>query len=487
MAIYDLAVIGAGSGGLSAAKAAAQAGRSVALIEGGKVGGECAHTACVPSKALISVANRVHEARRLGDFGLSVPAEPPDFAAVMRHVLGVVAEFDHPDASKLLQDRGIDLIRGAARFLSYEAVEVEGRRVEATRFVIATGSKPAVPEIPGLIEAGFLDNRSIWGLKARPESIAILGGGVSGCEFAQALARLGVEVTILQKGPRLLPKEEPEASEAVRDAFEAGGIKVFTGVEVVGVALDIGKKVVKFRDAEGKSFEAARAEILVAIGRRANVEGLNLEAVGIEADPERGITVDDGLRTAAPNIWAVGDVNGRSQYTHGASREGNVAFRNALLRQDARIRRETIPRGCFTDPEVAGVGPTEAEARRSEPGLTAIRIDATDVDRPKIEGDTRGFLKVLVAPDGRLLGGTAVGREATLVLAPLVLAIEGGITLGELADFDAIYPTRTGFLKAAANRFRAEHSPRRGLFSAVGRFFEDGPEAGAHPIESAAH
>ena len=473
MVIYDIAVIGAGSGGLSAAKAAARAGRRVALIEGNRVGGECAHTACVPSKALIDVTRRIQMARKLGEFGVRIEPEPANFAAVMGHVRGVIAGFQVDDPAEALREKGIELIRGQARFRSFDTLEVDGRPVQASRFIIAAGSRPNVPEIPGLSGVGYLDNRSVWDLQARPDSVAIIGGGVSGCEFGQALARLGVAVTILQRGPRLLPNEEPETSEAVRSAFEAEGFKVFTDVEVFGIARADGKKVVKFRGPEGKPFEAIRDEILVAAGRLANVENLGLEAVGIEVDPARGIAVDDSLKTVAPNIWAVGDVNGRSQYTHAAAREGEIAVRNALFREGLRVRRETIPRGCFVDPEVAGVGLVEAEAREVEPDLQVGFIKADQVDRPRIESETTGFLKVNHAPDGKILGASAVGKDATLVLAPLVLAIERGISLGDLADFDAIYPTRIGFVKAAANRVRQAHPQRRGMFATIGRLFED--------------
>lgn len=454
--MYDLVVLGGGSGGLNVASAAAAVGAKVALVEKHRLGGECTHTACVPSKALIEAARVAHAIRRAGEFGLRVAGPEVDFAAVMARVRSVVADFAGGDSGESLQAKGIDVYRGSPEFEAYDTVLVDGRRVNGHRFVIATGSRPAVPPIPGLEEAGYLDNTTLWDLEAPPRSLAIVGGGAVGLEFGQALRRLGVEVTILEEAPRVLGPEDAEASECLRAILQEEGLRIVTDAEITAVVARDGRKVLKYRSkADGSASEAACDAILVATGRLANVEGLNLKALHIEADPVRGIAVDEYLQTRAPNVWAIGDVIGRDRYTHAAEREASVAFQNAVLRLSKKFDDRAIPRSCFTDPEVASVGLTESEALDREPGARVFRAEMADVDRARIDGDTRGLAKVVATPGGKVLGAVVVGREASLVVQQFVLAIEHDLGLADLAETVQAYPTVAGVVRRLANQHAA--------------------------------
>ncbi len=363
--MYDLVVLGGGAGGLSVALEAARVGARVALIEKYTLGGECTHSACVPSKGLIQAARLVHQIRSAGDFGIRVAAPKVDFAAVMARVRAVVYRFAGSDSGDSLRARGIDVYRGSPAFEAYDTVILDGKtRIEAHRFVIATGSRPARPRIPGLAEAGALDNTTLWDLDALPSSLVILGAGPTGLEFAQVFARLGSKVTVLADSRHVLPHEDPEVSDCVEALLAAEGIAFRTGVEVTGVEVRDGLKVCTYRDpASGTTGEASGTQLLVAAGRLANVEGLNLEAVGIHASPEHGIEVDDYLQTRSTRILAIGDVLNRHQYTHAAEREAAVAFQNAVLRLSKKIDYTAMPWATFVDPEVATVGLSEAAAR----------------------------------------------------------------------------------------------------------------------------
>ncbi|MEO6809711.1 MAG: FAD-dependent oxidoreductase, partial [Isosphaeraceae bacterium] len=320
--MYDLVVLGGGAGGLNVASAAARIGAKVALIEKHKLGGECTHTACVPSKALIHAARLAHLARTAGAFGIRVGDVEVDFAAVMERVQDVVASFAGSDSGDGLRAKGVDVYRGSPAFEAYDSVVIDGREcLNAHRFVIATGSRPAIPGIPGLAESGYLDNTNVWNLRERPESLAILGGGPVGLEFGQAFARLGTKVTIIAESEFILPREDPEVSRRVQTLLSAEGIAFHNGMTVTGVDLKNGKTVVKFRNAKGEAFEATRTHLFVATGRLANIEGLNLDAVGIHATAESGIEVDEMLHTSSQHILALGDVIGHHQWTHAAERE----------------------------------------------------------------------------------------------------------------------------------------------------------------------
>ena len=482
--MYDLVVLGGGAGGLGVATAAARLGAKVALIEAERLGGACTHHACVPSKALIRAARLAYDIRRAGDYGLRVAAPEIDFAAVMDRVRGVVAEFAGSGTGASLKAQGIDVLRGSPRFEAYDTVLLDGHEpIVSKRFVIATGSRPAVPDVPGLAEAGFLDNVSIWDQVEQPASLVVIGGGPVGVEFAQAFARLGTEVTILSSSPHILPEEVPEVADRLRIYLAAEGITIHTNVEVDGVALREGLKVCAYRDkGSGSVGQAAGTHLLVATGRWANVEGLNLEAVGIHADREHGIEVDDYLQTRSRHIWAIGDVLGRHLFTHCAEREAAVAFQNALLHASRHMDYTTLPRVTFTDPEVATVGVVDPEQVGGEHGeVQVFRVENQDVDRPRIDGQTLGFARVLATASGRILGATIVGDEAGTILQEFVLAMEHGLSLAEIAETFHAYPTRSGLALKLANQYAASRAERGFLRSALRLLHGYQPRAHAGP------
>lgn len=459
--MYDLVVIGGGSGGLNVASAAARVGAKVAMIEKHKLGGECTHTACVPSKALIRAARIAHDTRRAGEFGINLPEVRVDFAAVMARVRGVVAGFAGSDSGEGLEAKGISVHRGSPRFEAYDTILLDAdeggeQRIHGRRFVVTTGSRPAIPAIEGLAEAGYLDNTTFWDLQELPASLLVIGGGPVGLELGQAMSRLGTKVTVVQSGERIMPMEDPEVSACLGDLLRAEGLDVQENATVTGVATEGGLKVVRFRvEGEDAEREARVEQILVAAGRLANVEGLNLHALGIEASPEHGIAVDDYLRTRAPNVFAIGDVLGHHQWTHAAEREAATVFQNAVLKIPKKIDYRAVPWATFTAPEVATVGVSEAIAREADPEVRAYRVGFDDVHRAIIDGETSGFAKVVVDRSGTILGATVIGQEASGILQEFVLAMERGLGLGDIAKTVHPYPTYPGIARSLANQFLA--------------------------------
>jgi pyruvate/2-oxoglutarate dehydrogenase complex dihydrolipoamide dehydrogenase (E3) component len=487
--MYDLVVVGGGSGGLNVALAAARVGAKVALVERAKLGGECTHSACVPSKALIEAARLAHQIRQAPSYGLCVAAPEVDFGGVMARVRAVVADFGGSDSGESLRARGVEVFRGTAAFEAYDTLVVDGRtRLNAQRFVIASGSRPYIPPIPGLTESGYLDNNSLWDLDTLPGDLVILGAGPSGLEFAQAFVRLGSRVTVLSDTDRILPREDPEVSDRVKPLLEAEGIVFRTNVELTRVAVGEGRKVCTIKDkASGASSDLPATHLLVAAGRLANVDGLNLDAVGIHADPEHGIEVDDYLQTRSSRILAIGDVLQRHQFTHAAEREAAVAFQNAVLRIPKKIDYSALPWATFIDPEVATVGLSEAEASLLHPEVRVFRAEISEVDRARIDGRTAGFAKLVATPSGKILGATIVGPEAALVLQEFVLAMEHGLTLKDIAETIHIYPTYSGVARRLANEFVATRLDSGFVQRALRWFYGYHPRteaAGSIPAES---
>jgi pyruvate/2-oxoglutarate dehydrogenase complex dihydrolipoamide dehydrogenase (E3) component len=462
--MYDLVVIGGGPGGLSVARAGARLGARVALVEKRALGGECTHTACVPSKALLEAARLAHKIRGAGGYGLRVAGPEVDFAAVMGRVRGVVTEFGGSGTGDSLRARGIDVFLGTPTFEAYDTVVIDGQtRLNAQRFVIATGSRPAVPAIAGLADVGYLDNNSIWSLDTLPPELIILGAGPTGIEFAQAFARLGSKVSVVCDSTDILPSEDPEVSVRVQALLAAEGIEFRTGVALTGVARRDGRIVCTMKGPGGGApGEVSGTHLLVAAGRLANVEGLNLEGVGIHADPVHGIEVDDFLQTHSSRIYAIGDVLQKHDFTHSAEREAAIVVQNALLRIPRKIDYSALPWATFTDPEVATVGLTEAAARAQHPEVRVLRAELSEADRARIEGHTDGLAKVMVIPSGKILGATIISPEAALVLQEFVLAMEHGLTLQDIAETVHPYPTYAGLARRLANAFlasRQEASP----------------------------
>jgi pyruvate/2-oxoglutarate dehydrogenase complex dihydrolipoamide dehydrogenase (E3) component/uncharacterized membrane protein YdjX (TVP38/TMEM64 family) len=458
----NLIVIGAGAGGLVTALIAATVRAKVTLIEKGEMGGDCLNTGCVPSKALIRSARTAHEVRTAAAYGVA-PAEPEvRFAEVIERIHRIIAEIAPADSVERYTGLGVDVRKGHARLVDPWTVEIDGgERLTARAIVIAAGGEPAVPPIPGLAGSGYLTSDSMWeklrGRERVPERIAIVGGGPIGTEMAQAFARLGSKVTQVEHGPRLLPREDEEVSELVARVLHGEGVDILTGHEAVRVEY----KALIVR-AGGKERPIPFDEILVAVGRKARLAGYGLEALGIETD--RTIAVNDRLETRFPNVYAVGDVAGPYQFTHFAAHQAWFAAVNALFGQLKSFRADyrVLPWVTFTDPEVAHVGHNEQSARKAGLAYETVRYDLAHLDRALCEGESRGFVKLLVRPGkDRILGATIVAHNAGELLAELVLAMKHGLGLNKILGTLHAYPTMAEANKFAAGEWKKAHKPER--------------------------
>ena len=455
---YDLVAIGGGTAGLITAVGAAYLGLDAAIIEKNALGGDCLWTGCVPSKALIASARLARQMDRAAGLGLRRPEVRHDFGAVMERMRAARATVAHHDDPERFRDMGIAVHFGAARFLDPSTMEVEGvGTIRSKRFVIATGAVAAVPPIPGLADAGFWTYENVFDEDELPGSIAILGGGPIGTEFAQIFARLGARVTILEMMPSILNNEEPEAAAFMQDSLREEGIDVRVGAAVAAVETERGRKVLRMNGGEGVAVD----EIFVATGRRPFTDGLGLEAAGVNT--VRGaIQVDPYLRSSAPTVWAAGDVTGAMQFTHAAEQMAKVALRNSVLPGRTKIRYDNVPRVTYTDPEVAHVGLSGAEAAAR--GGTAYTYHLDDLDRAIVDGSATGFVKVTADPKGSVLGATIVAHGAGDLIFPFVLARQHGLKLSKVADTIFPYPTMVESVKKAAAEFN-----RTRLDSAAGR------------------
>jgi pyruvate/2-oxoglutarate dehydrogenase complex dihydrolipoamide dehydrogenase (E3) component len=454
---YDLVVIGGGSAGLVAAVGAAHLGARAALVEKKALGGDCLFTGCVPSKTLIASARFAADVRRAADFGFAPPPlqfNDGSFASVtgrVRRVIETVGEHDAPEVFRAL---GVGVIFGAPRFLSPRELGIEPgrggdqrrRTLTAKRFCISTGSRPAVPPVEGLREAGFITNEEVFHLRELPASLVVLGGGPVGLELGQALARFGSEVTVVETGDRLLPKEDEESSATIERALRAEGLKILLNAKAVRAGRADGHKTLTIEE-NGRERELHAEEILAATGRRPNVEGLDLEAAGVRYDKQRIIT-DEYLRTSAPHIFAAGDVTGHFPFTHMAAYEASVVVRNALffwpLLQKADFR--VVPWATFTDPEVARVGLTEREAREryGRGGVKIYRTEFADNDRAQAEGEVAGFAKLICrGRRGEIVGAHIVGPRAGELIHEVVLAMKERLPVTRLGGMVHVYPTLT--------------------------------------------
>ena len=445
---FDIAVIGAGSGGLSVAAAAAQFGQTVVLFEKGEMGGDCLNYGCVPSKALLAAARQAQAMRGGAPFGIS-PVEPEiDFAAVSAHVRRAIAAIAPHDSQERFEKLGVTVIRAAASFHDAHTLEAAGERFTARRFVIATGSRPAVPPIPGLSDVPYLTNETLFGITRLPPHLLVLGAGPIGVEMAQAHRRLGARVSIIEAGVPL-GQDDPELSAIVLERLGAEGVEIITGRAVTRTSHDgAGIRL----DWAGGGFITG-SHLLVAAGRRPNIENLGLEAAGIAATP-RGITVDRRLRTSNRRVHAVGDVAG-GRFTHEAGYQAGIVIRNMLFGLPARTRA-SMPHVTYTDPELAQAGLTEAEARTLHgSALRVLRWPFTGNDRAQAEGRTDGLVKIVTGRGGRILGAGIVGPGAGELIQPWILALERGLKISAMATPVLPYPTRgEAGRRAAVNYFQ---------------------------------
>ncbi|SLN32279.1 dihydrolipoyl dehydrogenase family protein [Oceanibacterium hippocampi] len=447
----DLCVIGAGSGGLSVAAGAAQMGARVVLIEKHKMGGDCLNYGCVPSKALLAAAHAAETIRRSGRFGVNGHEPAVDFAAVNRHVHGVIAGIAPHDSVERFEGLGVDVRQGAGRFVGPREVMVNDETIRAKFTVVATGSRAAIPEIAGLHGVPYLTNETIFDLATAPERLIVLGGGPIGCELAQAHRRLGVAVTLVTRRG-VLPKDDPECGNVVARTLAADGIELVQHAETISVARSGNGIAVKVCQGE-QMRRLEGSHLLVATGRRANVEGLDLDKAGIATYPA-GISVDERLRTSNRRVFAIGDVTGGPQFTHMAGHQAGVVIRNTLFRMPAKAEKTAVPWVTFTDPELAHVGLGEAAAReRHGDRVTVVRVPFSEIDRARAERRDEGFAKVVIGKGGRILGCTIVGAHAGELLLPWVLAIGNKLKIGAMAGVIAPYPTLGDISKRAAGAY----------------------------------
>jgi pyruvate/2-oxoglutarate dehydrogenase complex dihydrolipoamide dehydrogenase (E3) component len=452
MTRVDLCIIGAGSGGLSVAAGAVQMGASVVLIEAGEMGGDCLNAGCVPSKALIAAAKAAHAQGTGGAMGVRPVVPQVDYAAAKDHVARVIAAIAPVDSQERFEGLGVRVLRAWARMTGPDTVEAGGETIRARRIVIATGSRPFVPPIPGLAETPYLTNETIFALRERPEHLIVLGGGPIGMEMAQAHRRLGSRVTVVEAA-KALGREDAAAAAVVLAALRAEGIEIMEGraaeraeATPSGVALTL---------ADGRRVEGSH--LLVAVGRKVMLSDMGLDRGNVAFDG-RGVKVDAGLRSVTNRrVYAVGDAAGGLQFTHLAGYHAGIVIRSALFGLPAKARTDHIPRATYTDPEIAHVGLTEAEARAAHPSLLEVlEVPFHDNDRAQATGKTSGFVK-LMAVKGRPLGVTIVGEGAGELIAPWALAISAGLKLSAVAGAVLPYPTMAEAGKRAAGAY---FSPR---------------------------
>ncbi|MCO5168736.1 MAG: mercuric reductase [Planctomycetes bacterium] len=465
---YDLVVLGGGTAGLVTAAGAAGLGARVALVEKELLGGDCLNVGCVPSKALIACARAAADARRAGAFGVRTGAVDVDFGAVMARMRRLRADLSEHDAVARFTGLGVDVFLGEGRFVAPRALEVEGATLRFKKACVATGGRPSAPPIPGLAEAGYLTNVTVFSLTSPPARLAVLGGGPIGCELAQAFARLGVQVTVLEAAPRLLPRDHPDAAPLVAAALREDGVEVLTGARVSAVSRR-GQATVLTVEGEGGAREVEADALLVAVGRAPNVEGLGLEAAGVRFDPRRGVEVDDFLRTSNRHVYAAGDVCSPFKFTHAADAQARLVLRNALFFGRARASALTVPWCTYTDPEVAHVGLAAEDARAAGLDVATFRVELAQVDRARLEGAT-GFVEVVAdRRSGRLRGATVVGRHAGDLIGEASLALRLRASLGDLSATIHPYPTLAeAFRKAGDAWMRTRLTPfRRRLLRGV--------------------
>jgi dihydrolipoamide dehydrogenase len=463
---YNMVVIGAGSAGLVSAYIASAVNAKVALIEKNKMGGDCLNTGCVPSKALIRSAKILNYFKRAEEFGLEKQNPQFDFSKVMERVQKVIKEVEPHDSIARYTELGVDCITGAAEILSPYEVRVNGKILTTKNIVVATGAGPLIPPIPGLEQIKYLTSDNIWKLRELPKRLIILGGGPIGCELAQCFARFGSKVTIVEMSERILAREDADASTFVSDAFKKEFVDIRTSHKALRLEIKDEEKYL-ICESNGKEVRIAFDEILLALGRRANIKGFGLEKLDVEISKRGTIVADDYLRTTNfPNIFACGDVTGPYQFTHTASHQAWYVAVNALFSpfKKFKVDYKVIPWCTFTDPEVARVGLNELEAKEKGIDYEVTKYGIDDLDRAIADSEAHGFVKVLTVPGkDKILGVTIVGNHAGDIIAEYVSAMKFGFGLNKILGTIHIYPTLSEANKSAAGVWKKAHSPQFAL------------------------
>ena len=451
--VYNLIVLGGGSAGMVAAIGAAGLGAKVALIERHLLGGDCLNVGCVPSKSVIRSSKLLGEIARAAELGVQVDDVRVDFGEVMARMRRVRADLSEHDSVHRVKRLGIDMYLGDSKFTGPNTLEVEGQTLHFRKAVIATGSRPAAPPIPGLAETGFLTNEKVWDLTLLPPRLAVIGAGPIGAELSQAFHRFGSEVTIFDVVPRLLGREDEEAAILIRRVFEREGIGLALGAEISEIARVADGKRIAYH-LNGESQNLVVDEILVAAGRTPNLESLDLEAAGV-AYTTRGVEVNDTLRSSNPAIYAAGDVASRFQFTHTADATARMVLQNALFPgPKKKLSDLVVPWATYTDPEVAHVGLYDWEAEKAGIAVDTFVHHLGETDRGRTDGEGEGFVKIHVKKGSdKILGATIVGRHAGELISEVTVAITGGLGLGHLATVIHPYPTTAEAIRKVADAY----------------------------------
>ncbi len=452
--VYNLVVVGAGTAGLVTAMGAAGVGAKVALVERHLIGGDCLNVGCVPSKCIIRSSRVMADIGDAGQFGIQVPkGAEVDFAAVMERMRRLRAGISRHDSASRLKDSGVDVFLGAGRFADANTLAVAGQTLRFKKAVIATGARAVQPKIEGLAEAGFLTNESVFSLTRRPPRLAVMGGGPIGCELAQAFNRLGSAVILLHKYAHVLNREDSDAAEILQQKFLSEGIRLILDYKPKRVEQTPAGKTIYF-ECQGREDKITVDDILVGAGRAPNVEGLNLEAVGVEYDQRNGVTVNDQLQTTNPNIYAAGDICLKYKFTHTADAAARIVIQNALFMGRQKLSTLTIPWCTYTDPEIAHVGLYEREAEALGLAVDTFIKPLSEVDRAITDGEESGFVKIHVRKGSdKILGATIVARHAGEMISELSLAMVGKLGLGTIASVIHPYPTQAEAIKQLGDAY----------------------------------
>lgn len=457
---YNLVVIGAGTAGLVSAAGGAALGAKVALIERHLMGGDCTNYGCVPSKAVIRSARAAYAVREASSFGVATrDGDQVDFSRVMERMRQLRAQISVNDSVERFSKLGAEVYLGDAKFVGRNEIEVDGRRLSFSKAIIATGARAASLDLPGFAEAGYLTNETVFSLETLPKTLVVIGTGPIACELAQTFRRFGSEVIVIGRSKRLLPNDDADAAKIVQRRFEREGIQILFGSKLVRAESANGhRRISLIRDGQEETIIAD--EILVAIGRKPNIEGLNAETAGVKTDAT-GVLVNDMLRTSNPDIYAAGDICSSHKFTHAAEAMARIAIQNALFFGRKRVSDLVIPWSTYTDPEVAHVGITEKEVLKRGDEVVTFTKELGDTDRAILDGETEGYIRLFMEKgDGRLLGATIVGSHAGESIGEAVLAMNQKLKVGDLSGVIHPYPTQAEAIKRAADlQFRSRLKP----------------------------
>jgi pyruvate/2-oxoglutarate dehydrogenase complex dihydrolipoamide dehydrogenase (E3) component len=446
---YNLVVIGAGTAGLVSAAGGAGLGARVALIERNLLGGDCLNVGCVPSKALISAARMAEDARAGDHYGVRVQSVTVDFPAVMQRMRRLRARLAVVDSAERFKGLGVDVFIGEGHFVDHQAVEVDGRRIEFARAVVATGARAAAPSIAGLEAAGYLTNETVFWLTELPKQLVVIGAGPIGCEMAQAFRRFGAEVTLIEEATQILVREDADAARIVENRIKAEGLELICGAKITLVEKRDSVKVVHLSSGEAITCD----QILVGVGRAPNLEGLGLEVAGIDYDSS-GVKVDDGLRTTNPQVYAAGDVCSRFKFTHTADALARIVLTNALFFGRRKASALNVPWCTYTSPEIAHVGMYEKDAVERGIKPNTITVPMGEIDRAVLDGRDEGFVRIhLKNRTDKILGATIVAEHAGEMISEISLAMSAGVGLGAIANVIHPYPTQVEAIRKAGDAY----------------------------------